>query len=618
MPKRFTAARAHAKLRIILTPMHIRTALLAALLLLPGAAEESPIRIGPGCEMIMGGFDPASTEDVPKLLEALEREIPRWKALGVTSHESYVRWNLCEVEPGQFDWSVYDPFVELYRKHGIKWVPFIIVGPAYSLPDWSYKKPGSQGYVCLEHGETCDVESLWNPTMREHVARFLKAFCEHYRDTGAIESILLGITGNYGEAIYVATGNDWTADRHGKYHTHAGFWAGDPYAVQSFRDWLRKKYTTDENLTRAWTPFRGGPKGRVQPLKINEIQPFLRTGAPNDRAWIDFVDWYTQSMTDWSDFWMRETRKHFPEGEIYLCTGGHAPPEHGADFGEQCRIAASVGGGVRITNEGSDYGLNFTHTRWVASAGKQYGAYFSFEPAGEVRPPAVAPRIYNATASGAKGLHWYHPNLFGSDEARRNFIHLGHEWKQRKPIVEIAIYYPSTDIKLNGQHILEHGRWLRDRFDYDFISDRMILDGGLKRTKALVLLFGNTFEKDVWDAIAKWVRDDGGVLVYGEGVGRPRTVEGDAKLLERIKDKVLIQPGGGDDVAYRDFITASLASCEKLSPGTRRMIQSDGKEDGAYVTLCDGGELLWLNVNGRELKTTVTLPSNSIVSERLD
>jgi hypothetical protein len=592
--------------------MRIRTALavVITLLLLLVAADEA-VKIGDGCEQIIGGFDPSKKEDVPRLIAQLEKEIPRWKQLGITSHELYVRWNLCEVEPGIFDWSVYDPFVETYRKHGIKWVPFIIIGPAYSLPDWYYKKPGSQGYACLEHGETSDVESLWNPKMREHVSRFLKAFCEHYRDSGAIESILLGITGNYGEAIYIATGNDWTASVHGNYHTHSGFWAGDPYAIKSFQNWVLRKYKTSDRLRAAW--------GERAPV-IQDVQPFLREFAPNDRAWIDFIDWYTESMTDYAQFWMTETRKHF-DGPIYLCTGGHAPPEHGADFGEQCRIAASVKGGVRITNEGSDYGINFTHTRWVASAGRQYGAYYSFEPAGEVRPRAVVSRIYNATASGAKGLHWYHPNLFGSEEARQNALRWGHEWKQRTPIVEIAVYYPSTDIKLHGQHILERGRYLRDRFDYDFMSDRQILDGGLSRTRALVILFGTAFEKDVWDAIEKWVRD-GGVLVWSEGVGRPRTIEGNLKLIDELlkdsgKGKLFAQRGGGDDSAWRDFITASLSSCETLLPATRRMIGSDGKEDGAYVTLCEG-ELLWLNVNGREVQTTVTLPPNSIVSEKLN
>jgi hypothetical protein len=81
---------------------------------------------------------------------------------------------------------------------------------------------------------------------------FIKAFCDHYRDSGVIESILLGVTGNYGEAIYPVTGNDWTADVHGKYHTHPGFWAGDKFAVATFRESIKKKYGTDVTLKQAW------------------------------------------------------------------------------------------------------------------------------------------------------------------------------------------------------------------------------------------------------------------------------------------------------------------------------------------------------------------------------
>ena len=73
-------------------------------------------------------------------------------------------------------------------------------------------------------------------------------------------------------------------------------------------------------------------------------------------------------MTEYSRFWLRETRKNFPRGDIQLCTGGDSPPELGSDFGEQSRISAAIGGGVRITNEGSNYANNFSLTRWVASA----------------------------------------------------------------------------------------------------------------------------------------------------------------------------------------------------------------------------------------------------------
>ncbi len=561
---------------------------------MPKVTIEPKVKIGPGGQLIIGGFDPARPEDVPHQTSALESAIPALKSLGVTSHEGYVRWNLCEPAEGKYDWSVYDAFVRIYKRHDIKWVPFLIVGSAYSLPDWYYKKAGFQGYVCLEHGEQSDVASLWSPTLKQHVARFIKAFCEHYREEGVIETILLGVTGNYGEAIYLATGNDWTADIHGPYHTHAGFWAGDPYAVASFQQWLQRKYTTVDRLSAAW--------GKTI-ASFESIRPFLKKEAPNARAWLDMCDWYIGSMTDWSRWWLQETRKHFPKGDIQLCTGGHAPAEHGSDFGEQCKVAAEIGGGVRITNEGSDYRANFSLTRWVASASHQYGARFSFEPAGAVDAHGVIARVYNATASGANGLHYYFPNIFGSEENRTNFETWGHEFQQRKPIVEIAVYYPETWIKLNDNDFLGKVQPLRDHFDFAYMSDGQILDGGLQRVKALILLHGNVSEAAVWRKIAEWVAA-GGLVLYADGVGRLRTVEGDESWHDRIlkpsgKGRALTFHGRGDGPEFRQFLSSTLANARELSPMTRQMVAADGVEDGVFVTLCAPDELLWLNYSDR-------------------
>src|SRR5947207_5524351 len=100
------------------------------------------VRIGPGGQLILGGFDPPTHagEDLARGAANLERDVANFKRVGATSHEVYVRWNLCEIEPGKWDWSVYDRYVEVYKKNGLKWVPFLICGSPYSLPDWYYKK----------------------------------------------------------------------------------------------------------------------------------------------------------------------------------------------------------------------------------------------------------------------------------------------------------------------------------------------------------------------------------------------------------------------------------------------------------------------------------------------
>jgi hypothetical protein len=569
------------------------------------------VKIGHGGQLIIGGFDPSSRDNYASQAEALDKAADDLRSLGVTSHEVYVRWNLCELEPGKYDWSVYDAFVDVYRRHHLKWVPFLIVGSAYSLPDWYYKTPESQGYVCLEHGKASDVESLWNPALRGHVSRFIEAFCEHYGPTGVIESILLGVTGNYGEAIYVATGNDWTASVHGEYHTHPGFWAGDPYAVKDFRSGLQREYPSIDALNKAWNAHFAS---------FDEIQPFLREKAPNNRAWLDFGHWYINSMSEWSRFWMTETRKHFP-GDIYLCTGGDARIEHGSNFGEQCKIAAEIGGGVRITNEGSDYAANYSLTRWVASAGRQYGAYFSFEPAGTVDANGVIARIYNATASGARGLHYYYPNLFDSEEAKSNFVRWGGKFKQRTPNVEVAVYYPQTSIMLKGGNpFLDYVKPLRDRFDFDFMSDEQILDGGLNHVNALILMWGDVAEQSVLRAIVDWVQG-GGLVMYATGVGVLRTVEGDASWHEKLfgpdsdlgKGRVQRFYGDPKDPEYPKFLAQKLATAPELTHATKKMMLADGKEDKIFATLVGRKKILWLNYSeSPSRKDGVTLAPMSI------
>ena len=131
--------------------------------------------------------------------------------------------------------------------------------------------------------------------------------------------------------------------------------------------------------------------------------------------------------------------------------------------------------------------MNFTLTRWVASGARQYGAYFSYEPAGLVTPEGVIARIYNATAAGALGLHYYYGNLFGTPDATENFVKWGGMFEQRNPEVEIFVYYPETYIQLKGNKFLQKLEPVRDRFDFGYLSDAQILDGGLVNAKALVL-----------------------------------------------------------------------------------------------------------------------------------
>lgn len=53
------------------------------------------------------------------------------------------------------------------------------------------------------------AQSIWSPTLRPRVSEFLRRFAAHF-DTERIESVMMGISGDFGEALYTAGGNAWT------------------------------------------------------------------------------------------------------------------------------------------------------------------------------------------------------------------------------------------------------------------------------------------------------------------------------------------------------------------------------------------------------------------------
>lgn len=436
-----------------------------------------------------------------------------FKALSVTSVESYVDWAGVEPSEGRWDWSKWDKQTAVLKRAGLKWVPFLIAGPAYATPLWFQNGPHSHDYRCLEHGQESKVQSLFNPEWRLYVDRFIKAFAKQYRDTGVIESLLLGVSGIFGESIYPAgkqgsvTQSGWTARLTGDYHNHFGWWAGDPDAVAAFRAAMKKKYGTITALNEAWKTSHVG---------FEDVAPFVPEQAPSDRARVDFVEWYQQAMTDWVVFWVKTTRKYFPQTEIYLCTGGDGTPRLGADITEQAAAIAPEGAGVRITNEGSDYARNFVITREVASATRFYKTFCGFEPASKVDERGVVARIYNATASGARQLHYYTDNVMGNDAALKNFMANAAWAVPRQPRVDAAFYlsretWALTPDALGRAHKL--AVQLRDVTDMDFVTRRSVADGHLRGHRLLVLTESPVLEPPSAAAIETWVKDGGALIV---------------------------------------------------------------------------------------------------------
>ena len=550
--------------------------------------------------------------DLQGSLDAMADIAPLARVLGFTSIESYVLWRRIEPkEEGKFDFSFYDGVIEKLKAYDLKWFPLLIVGSAYALPDWFAASPENVGMVCLEHGESNAIQSIWSPWHKRHVTRVLRAFGEHYDGRGILEAVRLGPSGNFGESQYPAGGN-WGPRGH-KMHIHIGWWAGDPYARADFQQYLKKKYADVAALNKAWN----GTTLRA----FDEVALALPQVIQSRQERLDLTGWYTDSMSHWCDWWSREAKAAMPNTLLYQSAGGWGFREAGTDYPAQTKTMADLGGGIRLTNETDSYEQNFYATRLATTAARLYGARIGAEPASSHTARGVIGRLFNLLACNGEHFFTYHGNLMAHPLAVNLWLEQLPLLETRQaPLVEVAVYYPETMNQLEDAAFRQLYAWgfnprareIRRVTDVDYLDETLIRDGFLDRYKALVFAWGNITEPDVLARIDAWVRG-GGTLIYPSF---PRaeleTVQGDTAAFGRWAagdtGSGTFRRFVGDmepPSLYGDFVAEVLKATKSLNPWTRSMLETE-RPDDVFLSVQADGHLIMLNYGARE--AAVRLP----------
>jgi hypothetical protein len=531
-----------------------------------GNRQQAPIRLPEdvrpptGVEIIQQWQYPGPVH--PALLE--DAAFENCRRCGVTSVQSYVTWSQIEPQEGRPDFSAYDPLVEKLIRHRLKWVPFLIQGPAYATPDWFHTSGYSLYARCLEHDRECRIQSIWSPHLPAYVHRFLKLFADHYSGSGVFESIALGISGNWGEAIYPATGGF-----HADVHVHPGWWCADTFAREAFRRSCLELYGSVKDLNARWGtrfkdpsdidfPSMGSISADVYykavALLPNRIKPSLKkvkqagietlsavkqikaalmsAGPPSPidglQRMLDFIEWYQGAMTQWADTWLKAARAFFPSDDIYIVTGGEGETVLGADFASQAMIAAQYRAGIRITNQTDDYAYGFMRARLTASACRLFDTYFSTEEAGVNSAAGVLARVFDGASSGAKGLYfkclvgtgkdtcsgrYYSPGVptEGAGVLANSIHHLG------RPAADIdaAVLFPNTSIHATPSLLdsfYRRGSALRSHINFDLIDETMIACDLLRHYRFCIVLIASHLRRTTVDRLSVWV-EGGGVLM---------------------------------------------------------------------------------------------------------
>lgn len=561
---------------------------------------EPAVRLARPVQLVTtAGADATRPEELPQVLARLRELLPLARALGFNGIESYVKWDFVERSPGVFDWSFYDAVVAEIERHGLRWFPLLIVGSAYTLPEWFYHSGENRGFVCLEHGLRNDIQTIFCGHQDKYVRRFLAEFGRHYGSRRVLLGVRLGPSGNYGEAQYPARG-EW-GWRGRPIHTHIGYWAGDPCARTHFQAWLQNRYPGIGELNKSW----GGKF-----TSFAQIEPFLPVTAATRRQRLDFAHWYMEAMSEWCRKWAEWAREALPEAVIHQSSGGWGPVEIGTDYTHQARTMARLKGGIRLTNESDNYAQNFAITRMASSAARFYGAALGYEPGGFGSARGVVARLFNMITNGGEHLFYYHANLYGNDQAIEAWLrHAAMLDRRAPPLVDVAAFYPDTSIKLDDEVIrylwasafLSRAEAMRSTVDFDYLSEPMIEDGALERYRVLIFLWGHVTEKRVLEKIAQWV-ERGGVVIYPE---RPRglleTVEGDLSVSRRWQQgetgrgRVIFFPGDPEPgEPYARFVRDRLRMLDSLRPPVSRALRME-KPASVYWSVLENGLLALLN-----------------------
>ena len=564
----------------------------------PVVSLERPMQIVCSADGALSG----STNRLTGLIAHLRESLPLVKALGFNAVESYVRWNFAEPERGRFDWSLYDSIVEELQHYGLKWFPLLIVGSGYSLPDWFHASEENVGFQCLEHGLSNPVQSIWSPFHQKHVTRFLQAFGAHYGPQGILQGVRLGPSGNYGESQYPAGGN-WGF--HGEeMHIHIGMWAGDRYAREDFRRFLKQKYGLIEHLNRAWhSAFES----------FKAIQPQLPAQCRSKRQRMDLCTWYTDSMSLWCEWWAREARKALPDTPIYQSAGGWGALEIGTDYTAQAKSMLSIGGergGIRLTNELDSFQQCFYATRLAATAARLYELPLGFEPAMGHTARGVAGRLFNCISNNGEHFFTYYGNVCHQQTAIENWLrHYPLFSYRNRPLVDVALYYPQTmnflssDTfrYLNAWGFNTYAREIRNHIEMDYLDDRLIQEGFLERYKVLVFVWGEFVEQATLDCIDAWMRA-GGTVIFPYFLNmRLRNVEDETTSFDRWQNGDT-GPGRfirfrGDDEPpslYADFVRSTLLELPSLSAPVRIALEAE-RPAKVFISAQEDGHLLVLN-----------------------
>ncbi len=495
-----------------------------------------------------------------------EKDFANMKACGMDTLRIHATWGTIEKNEGEFDFSYYDHILEEAVKYGLK-ILFTIY--LVETPEWVFEKhPDSRyisaaGTVWTPHQQADASTGGWpglcldSEPHRATVEHFLKAITEHYRGNEDIIAfdIFHEPTEEPAQQYYQ---NEW----------REMIYCYCDHSKAKFREWLKHKYGSLEELNRVWTR---------QYQNWEQVQPPKSVGMYTD--WLDWKYFRSDAQADAMQFLSNTIKKYdhdrctvvhtaiYETGHPVVTSNDHYKLAATTDmFGSSMydavnpEITGFVCDLLRSTTGNGPY--------WVGETGTGAGPMYVFIGEREedsfcfsipITGKTIQRQTWGQIARGAKGiLYWsWRPELSTVETTVLGFTERNGDWTERCDALkefndtfqkykkqlsramavesEVAILYNLDSIFTEGLvslgtsgtcMIRKQNRFYKDTLALmgayklcmknliqpDFVDKKGVLEGDLKKYKLLLLPYSVSITSDLAQAISEFVGNGGKVI----------------------------------------------------------------------------------------------------------
>ena len=353
------------------------------------------------------------------------------------------------------------------------------------------------------------------------------------------------------------------------------------WLAADFRRRAQEKYPTLEALNLAW---------KRDYKSFDSIDYPEKPRAEARQEWLDYIEWYRDSVGNAVKLNLGAARKHLPNALLMLPVGFLDEDIRGGNDNSLLpKLAAPYRAAVRANQSGlRPFGENAASLMGrIGSACRFYDVPLWVEPLPNLTPAQETERFFEAVSQGAVGLFdWADSAVANRDAYYRN----GKFLRVEKPVVDVAMFYPARAQTLRPEQVFaplfyNTCRLLRDAVNFDVVDDRMVDDGCLSRYRVLCLWEGMQCTPETLEKIKAWVNNGGVLLAYD--FGKVTTFAGDtawfsemfgyvnelapAKVTERFAGEIKPHyrvPAGASELA--DFLLGDWLDIEKGADTSRR------------------------------------------------